>query len=111
MLLQDQLQSALAPGLGDMASDLVRGIHIRSNYTPDLDIDLRKPSDPKTAAMLRKLQPQIVVDTTFGPVTIAPYGAPGPTQWNDLLAGLGGASILVLGLALYGGWKLTLGRR
>lgn len=88
-----------------MDASFIRAIRVRSNYGPDVDLDLRTPPNPETAALMKKLQPQIILDTDFGPFNVAPYGNPGPSAWNSLLAGGGVASALVFALAGYGAFK------
>ena len=91
-------------------STIIKALHIRSNYGPDIDVpNPFAPAEPNAA--LQALQPMITLDTDAGPVIIAPYGQPGPTQWGNALAGLGGLGIVVLGLAGYGAYKLITSRR
>jgi hypothetical protein len=90
-------------------TNLIKAIHIRSNYGPDIDIPNPFAPAPPNAA-LEALQPMIVLETDAGPVSVAPYGTPGPTQWGTALAGLGGLGIFILVLAGYGGYKLLTNR-
>jgi hypothetical protein len=96
---------------------LVTGIHIRSNYGPDIDVaDPFSPSPTTTtegrgsATLLSKLQPQVVFDTAGGPIVLNPYGTPGPTRWEEVLTGATFFGSIAVGLSLYGLYKLTLGR-
>lgn len=96
---------------------LISGIHVRSNYGPDIDVlDPFSPTPQtetqgKTAAsILQKLQPQITFDTPGDPVIFNPYGVPGPTRWDEVLAGTTFFGSIAIGLAMYGLYKLTLGR-
>lgn len=89
---------------------LITGIHIRSNYGPDIDMDAPFTSgstDPATQTLLKALQPQITIDSAAGPLVIHPWGDPGPTQWGDVLAGLGLGGTFLVGFALYGAYKLV----
>lgn len=89
-------------------SSLIKAVHVRSEYGPDVDlVDPFGPAAPNP--YMQKLKPMIVIDTDAGPITIAPYGQPGPSSWSAVLSGLGGVSAVVLGLALYGGYKLAFG--
>lgn len=93
---------------GDVLTDSIKAIHVRSNFGPDIDlVDPFGPAVPNP--LMRALQPQIVLDTSLGPVTVNPYGTPGSTSWSSLWELGGLASVVLLGLAAYGGYRLWKG--
>lgn len=88
----------------------IDSIEIESIYTPrPMFIKVNGPSDPNTSAAIKSLvanaKPQITFHMNSGlpNATIAPYGAPGPTHWDDyvLYAEIAGAGLVgLLGYAL-----------
>lgn len=87
--------------------NIITGIHVRSNVAPDLDIVDPFNPNPASNPVLAASQPQVTLDVlgSSSPIVIAPYGTPGPYGG----AAAAGGSILslgVLGLALYGGYRL-----
>lgn len=92
-------------------SSIVQGIHLRSNLTPDVDLtgdDLWSAS-PTPNPELTALQPQITFDIVGAdPIVVAPYGAPGPTQYGGIAA-LGAFGLALFGFAAYGAVRLVKG--
>ncbi len=78
----------------------IKGIKIESEYLPPVVIDDPFKAGPPNA-VLSRLKPKITVtlkDGLGGPVTIAPYGEPGPNKWGTIKV-IGG---LVVGLLVVG---------
>lgn len=95
-------------GDASILNNPIKAVHVRSNYGPDIDlVDPFGPAAPNPA--MQYLQPSIILDTDAGPMTIAPYGQPGPTRFSTLAASFGGVGLFILALAGYGAW--TLARR
>lgn len=53
-----------------------RTIEVRTAFTPPVVIDLQGPSDPQTQALLKEVQPAIILSGNLGRHEIAPYGIP-----------------------------------
>lgn len=81
-------------------------IEIRSRAAPPLVINLKGASDPAADALLRKVQPAVILSGRAGRFQVAPYGMPsGGIDPTILVAGqqLGiGAVAAFLGLAAVG---------
>jgi hypothetical protein len=97
--------------LGGAVSRQVRSVRFSSQISPTVSIDPNQQR-PRTAAqaarsgggesLLRFIRPTMELETTFGPVTIAPWGRPrGNYFWPVvILAGVGAA--VSIGLAVRG---------
>lgn len=80
---------------------------IETSVTPTIDVDLKAPPDPNTAALLNEFKPRVTLYGRGGRVEISPYGVAAPTgpEWSPstkLILGVAGGfvGILILGKAL-----------
>lgn len=87
-------------------SAIITGVHFRSNLTPDIDIADPFAASQEPNPFLASTQPQITLDViASSPIVIAPYGTPGSTG-AAVTAGAGLSSFALIGLAIYGAYKL-----
>jgi hypothetical protein len=84
-------------------SDLINRIVIDSAYGPQIVIDKPLAPDPNAPApwYLQLLKPQITIVTPLGTRVIAPYGAPGETQWPTVQLILLLIVCLIIGVVVY----------
>ncbi len=84
----------------NVLDQIVGSITIQTAWGPDLVIDAPFSDTPGAASgMLAVLKPQITVGyRTGGSQTFAPYGAPGPTRWPWVEAGV--LAVFILGGAV-----------
>jgi len=52
-------------------------VEIRTAATPTVKFSLAGPTDPQTDALLRELQPAVILTGRAGTAKISPYGVPG----------------------------------
>lgn len=93
------MELALLPSI-EMASVLesaIRSITIETSWLPPIVIDQPfAPAPPGGFNAAKFLQPKITIDTSFGPIVSAPYGAP-VQNWPMLkLLALGLGGLLVV---------------
>lgn len=83
-------------------SKLITGVTIESEWGPAITIpDPFKPAPPNPA--LQIIKPKVTLQIAgVGPVTMAPYGNPGPSKWP---------MVKMVALALAGGAALYLIKR
>lgn len=96
---------------------LIDSIELQSEYTPrPLSINVNGPSDPNTSAeiisYLQKAKPALIfhLNSGLGDHTIAPYGTPGPTHWDEYVTYAEIAGAVTLGLLLYAVIDIALPR-
>ena len=87
--------------LEDLLDKTVTKITFETAYTPPIVIN--RPFQPGAAPspVLQALKPKITLEIMSGaqkPVTIKPYGDPGPSRFPQVVAG----SLLVVGLLIVG---------
>lgn len=92
----------------------INRIEVRSRVMDPMVITVGGPSDPRTEALMREIQPSVTLSGNLGTFTIAPYGEPqpgsvSPAIRNALLAGSAGVAAALVGVLLLGG--TLLGRR
>lgn len=98
---------------------LIESIEVQSNYTPDFSVDVNAPSDPNAASeylnLIQKIQPQMKINflasTGIAPITLAPYGQPGPTKWPSIRLGAEVVGAGLTAISLYGLINLFLPRK
>lgn len=90
---------------------LFNRIEIRTAATPPVVIDLTAPSDPKTQALLREVQPAIIFSGPAGRFEIAPYGVPAGLSSTLLQAGAGVGGGVLLGAVGLGLLAYAMGKR
>lgn len=83
-------------------------VEIRTAMSPPVVIDLNAPTDPQSEALMRMVQPALILNGPAGTYTVAPYGV--PTGLSDELTGaaakvgmgglLGLAGVVLLGAAI-----------
>lgn len=89
-----------------LLSALYNKIEIRTAMSPPVTIDLNAPSDPRTAATMKLVQPAILFDGPGGHAEIAPYGVPSGFSPEVKTAAIGlaiGVAAGAFGLVLLGG--------
>lgn len=81
-------------------------VTIRTAITPDLVFPIAASGEPMSPAMrqlMEQVQPEVVLDGRFGPVTVSPYGTPhGQRSWLPV-ALVGAGVVLFIGWAVFGG--------
>lgn len=93
----------------DLIKDNVTLVTIRSNFSPEIQIDPfpetpgKSSQSPITRKILEIVQPQILVDTGFGPVSVSPGGVPTKNFFFVTVA----VGIVITGLAIFGAYKLA----
>lgn len=94
-------------GDGSLLQSLITGIHLRSNFGPNVDILNPFAPNPEPSAAMEALQPSVTIDISGSdPLVLAPYGQPVPSAWAGILALGGVTSLAVLALAAYGAYRL-----
>jgi hypothetical protein len=92
--------------MASLLADSIKRITIRTAYGPDIVID--KPFAPSPPSpLLKVLKPEILLDTDFGPLQMAPFGRPGPTKWPFVV----GTFIALAGFTAAVGVSKLLDRR
>lgn len=111
------IDSSFNDGLIPSPSDFVKAIDIASNDLPPIHIDYPfRPSatPPKPNPFLQYEQPKITLSfepllgQNLNPVSYAPYGNPGPNNWDFVEGALAVGAVSVVSLLAYGLYKLIL---
>lgn len=97
---------------------LISDVEFHSNWTPDISVNPNGPSDPNSSAdviaAMKWLQPEFKINFISGvasPLTIAPWGTPGPSKWGSLQFGAQAVAIGSLALGIYSVISLILPRK
>lgn len=98
-------QGGIASVASAVGGALVRGVRIRTQVLPDMDLDLGGPPpsgwSPGEFLLKTVVKPEVVVDTVGGEVVYAPYGRPLPL-WPLFLGGAAVGSYYALKWMLKG---------
>lgn len=80
----------------------------RSNITPDIEINTRggAPGNKIVRAIMEWIRPAVYGDNSFIPIAAEPYGRPTAGRGSINLWWVVAGAAVVVGLAIYGGWKL-----
>lgn len=80
----------------------------RSNITPDIEINTRggAPGNKIVRAIMEWIRPAVYGDNSFIPIAAEPYGRPTAGRGSVNLWWVVALGAVVVGLAIYGAWKL-----
>lgn len=84
-------------------------IKVTTNFTPDLILETRR-TDARSGPLrplLKKIAPTFEAVDSMIPLTFAPYGTAEPGRGALNFRFVLAAAALVLGLALYGVWRIV----
>ena len=87
------LANQLVKGAGNLVSDQVKGVTIRSQIAPDFDLTAAQavgrepPKGGMSEIFMQVTKPAIYVDTSLGTFRIAPWGEPKVNLYPLLLIG------------------------
>jgi hypothetical protein len=102
------MANAIASRTSAAVSRHIHSVQIRSNLSPPIELTGGQASGSEPWArnasnfLLGLAKPQIVLDTTLGPIEVAPWGRPSGAAYPLVMAGMIVGSAVLLGLIVRG---------
>jgi hypothetical protein len=99
--------------IGQLGNAVITKATIRSQITPDQDVQPFAPSDPVPPSqggfsLMSLIKPEVEFQTAMGPYIVAPYGRPNPSSnyFTALTIGSSIGAVVMLGLVAVGAFTV-----